>query len=78
MNESICLNIFCKKKCIRREKVLALEREKKYIAMQIGNCTVSQLALIKLQFSEDHGSLMFMNVSRVFLDPPASSERQPL
>ena len=46
--------------------------------MQMGNCTVSQLALIKLQFSEDHGSLMFMNVSRVFLDTPASSKRQPV
>ena len=48
------------------------------MAMQMGNCTVSQLALIKLQFSEDHGSLMFMNVSRVFVDTPASSKRQPL
>ena len=47
------MNIFCKKKSIRKEKVLAMGREK-YIAVKIDSCTALQLALIKLPFSEDH------------------------
>lgn len=59
--ENTYLNIFCKEKTLEGKRHQPKWRK-------ICNDTALQSAFIKLQFSEDHGELKFLNVPRVFVD----------